>query len=274
LLAIACFIVPDLRGASVQLISADRHANVSALAGAQEGSESSSKARKAKSFIDFHADITAMAQWMDVDPPFPGGTPEQALADANATQDSTLSTTDFFFHSFIRVQASGNNAGPFEEVNADALSFFQVSFSVSTPIVFNLSFFDERDYIFAEGGTYDKTFDLTSALFGSILGPPVDTVDQTTYYSGLLLPGDTYTLLVSQHANTTIPDPLGSDVFNLLEAHMTFSDVPEPSALLSLLIGLGLLLLVRSKFPLELFCAQRAHRIDLRRASRRQPRRD
>jgi hypothetical protein len=180
-----------------------------------------------------------MAEWMDKTPG-PGGIPEQAHSDAIATQDSVLSTNQLHVLSLVQVGADGNNAGIFETVNADALSFFQVSFSVSSPIIFDLSFFDARDYVGGKGSTYEKAFDLTSATSGSILGVPI-FVDNTAFYTGLLQPGETYTLLLSQHANTDIPDPLGSGVHNTLEVTATFKGVPEPCASFSFVVGLGLL---------------------------------
>lgn len=229
--------------AQIILLSDDRHIDVSTLAGAQDGSTSSSDSRVAKSFLDFDEKLVVTSNWTDKTPG-PGGIPEHAESEAGATQDSVLSLTELVFHSLVEVNASGNNAGAFEMVDANALSFFQVSFSVTTPIVFNLSFFDARGYVGATGGaTYDKAFDLTSSTSGSILGLPV-IIDLTAFYTGLLQPGETYTLLVSQQAHTNIPDPFGSGVQNTLEAHLT---VPEPSVSLSVIVGLGLLTALRLK---------------------------
>jgi hypothetical protein len=259
-----------MSAASIQLLSDDRHADVSAFAGAQDGSTSDSDSQSASPFADFHKNLHVAADWLDTTPG-PGGVPEHVGCDATATQDSTLSALQLFFHSEIEVTAGGNGAGTFGSVDADALSFFQVSFSVSSPIIFNLSFFDARGYIVAEGATYEKAFDLTSDSSGSILTLPIIMGD-TAFYTGLLSPGQTYTLLVSQHAHTSEPDPFGSGVHNTLEVNMNVSDVPEPSIFLSLLVGLALLGIARAKFS-SLFCTQSAHRIDLRGASRRQPRR-
>ena len=240
-------IAPRLRAASIQLISDDRYVDVSAFAGASEGSMMSSDSRTALSLLPFNANITAHAEWMDTLPPFPGGTPEAAQSDAASQQDSTLSATDVFCRSSVAVGAAGNGSGPFQRVNADALSFFHVSFSVSTPIFFNLSLFDARGYLTAVGATYDQAFDLTSNISGSILGLPV-VVGNTSFYTGLLLPGHIYSFQLAQHANTTIPAPTGTHVENTLEAHLTFADVPEPSVFVSLLIGLVIFAIARSKF--------------------------
>jgi hypothetical protein len=107
-------------------------------------------------------------------------------------------------------------------------------------VAFGLSLYDSRGYI-ATPATYDSQFDLTSETSGSILGPPVQIAPFTDFYFGLLLPGEVYTLLVSQHFETHIPDPLGAEGRNYLAVNLDFAHVPEPSVLWSFLIGLGLL---------------------------------
>ena len=250
------WITPHASAASIQLISDNRYVDVSALAGANEGSMSSSDSRVASPFADFHPNLAAHAEWMDAKPSVPGGIPEAAASDAMSQQDSTLSTTDLFCRSTVAVGAQGNGAGPFQFVAADALSFFQVSFSVSAPIVFNLSLFDARGYITGVGAVYEQAFDLTSAA-GSVLGLPV-IIGDTQFFTGLLLPGQNYVFQLAQHANTVIPAPTGTHVQNTLEAHMTFADVPEPSAFISVLIGLAIFAVVRWKFSQAIPFARRA----------------
>jgi hypothetical protein len=274
--AVICLIAPQLRG-DIVFVSDDRHVNGSVFAGAHEGSDSDSDSQTALPFSEFHGNSDLMAHWMDTKPSVPGNAPETANSYSQVMQDSTLSATQIFVHSHIDVEADGNNAGPFETVDSDALSFFQVSFSVTTPVIFNLSFLDERGYVTAEGN-YQQAFDLTSKTGGSILGLPIAVIGNTSYYAGLLQPGETYTLLLSQHGNTQIPDPLGASVQNTLEVQLSIKDVPEPSVFLSLAIGLACFGIARWKLLRTTRYAMRA--LDLpasrvarvtRLRSRRQP---
>jgi len=256
LLATFCLVAPCLR-ADIQFLSDDRHVNVSAFAAAHEGSASDSDSQVAGQLADLHANITANAFWMDKLPNPAGGGPDEADSTATAMQDSILSSIGLDITSFVHVDGGSNlDSDGFPTINADALSFFQVSFSVSAPIVFNLSFFDARGYITAVGSTYEQAFDLTSDKAGSILGDPT-IIGDTQFFTGLLQPGQTYTLLLSQHANSVIAAPTGVHVENTLEAHMTFADVPEPSVFVSLAIGLALLVILRTKFARAIPCAAR-----------------
>jgi hypothetical protein len=243
--------------AEIQLLSDDRHVSASVFAGAHEGSQSFSESHIASQYSDFHPNINLLAAWGDTKPGIPGDPPTTAVALSKATQDSIVSTTHLSFDSLIDAE-TGSNGGPFATTTADALSYFKVSFSVSIPTAFTLSLTDERGYITAEG-TYEKMFDLTS-LSGSVLELPIVDTNSFKQYVGVLLPGETYTLLVSQHAFAEIPDPLGAQVTNRLQADMTFADVPEPSTYLILLLGLGIFGMARGKVPVFARCTKRMPR--------------
>ncbi len=82
----------------------------------------------------------------------------------------SIALRDWISLSFVHVDGGSNlDSDGFPTINADALSFFQVSFSVTAPIVFNLSFFDSRGYITGVGSTYDQTIDFSSDISGSIV---------------------------------------------------------------------------------------------------------
>ena len=156
LLATFCLVAPSLR-ADIQFLSDNRHVNVSAFAAAHEGSASDSDSQTADQFADFHANKTAHALWMDTMTPPGSSHPDEADCTATARHDSVISGTSLDVTSFVHVDGGSNlDSDGFPTINADALSFFQVSFSVTAPIVFNLSLFDSRGYITGVGSTYDQ----------------------------------------------------------------------------------------------------------------------
>ena len=96
--------------------------------------------------------------------------PDEADCTATAMQDSILSTAGLDILSFVHVDGGSNlDSDGFPTINADALSLFQVSSSVTAPVVFNLSLFDSRGYITGVGSTYDHTIDFSSDISGSIV---------------------------------------------------------------------------------------------------------
>jgi hypothetical protein len=257
-LLLAIFLGASQARAEVQLLSANRHVNVSAFASAHEGSTSASDSAVADLFSEFHANKTAQAFWLDQNPNPLGGGPDEADCTATAKQDSILSSAGLDILSFVHVDGGSNlDSDGFPMINADALSFFQVSFRVTAPIVFNLSLFDARGYITGVGSTYEQAFDLTGDKVGSVLGNPI-VVGNTQFFSGLLNPGQMYTFSLSQHATTILAAPTGVHVDNTLEAHLTFADVPEPSVYISLLIGICVLVIARAKVFRITRCAVRA----------------
>lgn len=120
-----------------------------------------------------------------------------------------------------------------ENCYAEADLSFSVSFSVFNPVMCNLSFQNMND-----GGTeynLNRQFSFSSADTGVILSQPPFGPG----YSGLLTPGDTYTMSWSQQLTDPYPDPNGSG--GQVNSDLNLTAVPEPAS--SLLEAVGVVVL-------------------------------
>lgn len=164
-----------------------------------------------------------------------GGTVFESAPQASASANSSASLNAMFmpgqvnFTSDLYVNTGGGTASTGQNCYAEADYSFTLSFGVLYPVAYNLSFLDLQ----GSGGqhTLNEQFNFSSANAGLL-------VSQPTYgpgYSGLLTPGDTYTINVSEQVTANTPDFYGNEWRQELDFNLTA--VPEPSS--SLLLGTG-----------------------------------
>lgn len=223
LVALCCCASFSARGDLLQLLSANRSVDVFALAGHRNGSLTDGRSRTALQYDDFSASVSAAAAWTD-----PDYTSFRSQASANASQDSSLGGLNFAITQELRYTTGGPMPGG-GIVRAVSESFFQVTFTVTETVRFqaNLSI------IRALPGTadYTETFNLHSASMDLDLSSPLGV-------SGLLNPGETYTLTASQRFEDNVADPLGQDGLVNSTLKVDFAPVPEPSVVVCSFLGL------------------------------------
>ena len=201
----------------IQIISANRFVSVSGQAGNSKGS-AYSDSQSATQLNSFNGSVSGSVDWASpMDPAY------WSHADSYAAQTSSFGGSQFSLSqnvsAFFCTPLPG---GGFAQAIAQA--FFQVTFSVSEAVNFQLT---------SSGGgvgtapntLYSQTFSLTG----------MDLVLGGTY-SGVLLPG-TYVLTVWQQLNGLGQDPIGEGGWASSSVEMQFSSVPESGGFICMLLG-------------------------------------
>lgn len=147
-------------------------------------------------------------------------------ANVGAEQVSTLNALGISFGSSV------NEGGNHYPGSCNELSFLHVSFIVSAPVIYDLTCLRGPDANFSA-----ESWRLDSANLGVLVTTPSANGPNNGYgppcsYSGLLVPGDEYTLTLQETAGFTT-SPYGDS--GVLQVDFT---VPEPGT--NLLLGLGL----------------------------------
>ncbi len=169
---------------------------------------------------------------------FASGSVNNYLTSSSANQTSFEMANQISCSTYVVCQAPfGANYNGSGSAHADGTSFFNVSFSVSTPTTFSIT---END--FNDQGFFGGTFTLSSANNGVIVsGPPVYNYGfgAVNQYSGLLEPNDTYTLQIS--TSIEVSQSTYQDVAQNTAGINVVMAVPEPSS--SLLLEAGAVIL-------------------------------
>lgn len=217
--------IPLLLGATavradlINLVSANRFVSVSGQAGNSNGSNSYSDSQTAILFNPFNGSVSGSAIW-----PSPDYPPYFSRADSSAAQNSSLGAFQFSLSQQIGVSfITPFPGGGFAQ--AIAQTSFQVTFTVPEAVNFLLTSSGGGSGNM-EGIIYSQTFSLTG--MNVVLGGT---------YSGLLLPGQTYVLTLSQQLTGGPADPIGEAGIAQGDVEMQFSSVPEPDAFSCLLLG-------------------------------------
>ncbi len=163
------------------------------------------------------------------------GTVLESAPSAAASANSSANLTAIFtpgqinFTSDLYVNTGGGSASTGQYCYAEADYSFSLNFSVLNPVSYNLSFPSLQGS--GHQHTLNEQFNFSSANTGLL-------VSQPTYgpgYSGILTPGDTYTITVSEQVTANTPDFYGNEWRQELDFNLTA--VPEPSS--TLLLGTG-----------------------------------
>lgn len=142
----------------------------------------------------------------------------------------------------INSSVSAQGKGPSDESggggSGSASSAFQVTFGVSSPQMFSMSAMHNWNGV--EPGEMWLSFSLilTSSNQGFICGlgnQGEGTPGDEAFFSGLLVPGDVYTLQDTMEVYGGIDDPFGESLG--LQGSASLNVVPEPSS--NLLLGMG-----------------------------------
>lgn len=156
---------------------------------------------------------------------------ESANADSSVQLDATLSTSDINFSSMVHTDTGGgpDGFGTGQYCYAEANYTFSLSFSVANSVMYNLTFSD----IHGSGHqhTIDQQFTFSSAENGVLASQP----QLGPGYSGLLTPGDTYAIAITEEVTSDTPDFFGNQWTQNLSFDLTA--VPEPSS--ALVFGAG-----------------------------------
>ncbi len=181
----------------------------------------------------------------------PGGA---ALASSSLQLNTTVSTSQIGFTSDAYVNTGGGSGGG-QSSYAEANYSFSLSFNVSDQVAYNLSFPTLQGS--GRQHTLDQQFSLSSANDGVIVSQPT----LGPGFSGMLTPGDTYTLSISEEITSDTPDFFGNEWrqdldFNLTTVNLNggISAVPEPSSGLLLgatAVGMGLVAFSRKRFGVK-----------------------
>jgi len=222
---------------TVDFISDSRSVSVSGFAQASPlaATNYSSSQAPTSAFADFQGSVGGSAQSAHLF--------ERPSASSGASQNSSLSAGGIDFSSSLFAAGRGSGSGG-ESVLAQASSSLSVSFSVSSPTIYNLSFPTAGGL--TAYSQFDSHFDFLSANSGSV-SALVDS-DQTglpgitSSYMGILQPGNIYTIDATLQLGTDLADPMGGFYnfnygFSMDLTTPELSSVPEPSS--SLLLGMG-----------------------------------
>ncbi len=222
--------VSGLRAQSFQVLSESRYVSVSGAAGSSNGSTSYSNQQPASTTI------SGSVTWPD-----PAGLSD--TAESSSSQTSFLGPDFFTLSSSLSASSviSQFGAGLGSFANATAISYFEVTFAVSSPITFDLLFPASANSAFPPSGIFNAAvtdvFKLSSVLSGELLNinplSPAIILAGGHLYGGLL-PGDVYTIVFSQIAQT-FSDPFGAEAF--MTGGFTFAPIPETRT--SVLLTLG-----------------------------------
>lgn len=156
---------------------------------------------------------------------------ESANADSSVQLDAMLSTSDINFSSMVYTDTGGgpDGFGTGQYCYAEADYTFSLSFNVASAVMYNLTFSDVHG--FGHQHTIDQQFTFSSAENGVLASQP----QLGPGYSGLLTPGDTYTIAITEEVTADTPDFSGNEWTQDLSFDLTA--VPEPSS--ALLFGAG-----------------------------------
>ena len=218
------------------IVSENRYVRVSGAAGSSDGGDSYSNQQPAGTTI------SDSVTWPD-----PHGLTDHA--ESSASQTSSLGAEGFTLSSSLSassfISLLGAGLGSF--ANATAVSYFEVTFTVSSPVTYSLLFPVSANSAFPPGGSSNASitniFTLTSILSGEILN--INPLSAAVVLAGgqlygELLPGDIYTMVFSQTAQT-FSDPFGAQA--LLDGQFSFAPIPEAGTNVLLMLGLSVLTL-------------------------------
>jgi hypothetical protein len=211
----------------VTLLSASRHVTVTASATGSGMIETNTDSNTANAFDPFHGMVSQSA--MEPDP-----VAGINFAMGSASQDSIITTSSFSLSQSISfTEGVGIAVSPGDAAGADAISLFEVGFSVTQLTVLNI--FIEREILHGGQG-YSEQFSLSSIDHGNLNLSP-GTLSGSVSFEITLFPEDVYTLRVLEDAGSNFPDPFGQEGGSTTVLNASFLAVPEmqtfwPSAIL------------------------------------------
>ena len=170
----------------------------------------------------------------------PYGLDVSASAQSQASQDSLLTPTQLLVSASVRATTASLLPTWGGSCDAEAQSLLEISFSVSSPLEYNLS--ASKNLYVIGVGSIDFGCNLSSVNQG-VIWSGFDTFSQPV--SGMLVSGDLYTIQVLLDARTSTPDPLGTDVHVGMD--VAFTIIPEPSSIWLLVMALAGLFVSRHK---------------------------
>lgn len=226
------------RATSINFISANRSVSVSDTAGASNGSTTAADSQSGSGFADFHGNVSKTAEWVD-----PTDSSFKNHASSSAVQDSTFGPNSFSVASAVSTDVFGSfiQGGNDPAIAmSSAESLFEITFSVSSATLYQFDF----AVGFLNSGT---NLDLTALLASDHSSVVVDLASASST-SGLLEPGQIYTLTFNTVASFNIPDPLGQQGGVGVSLLANFASVPDQGATVSLVLGLLAIAAMRLRF--------------------------
>ncbi len=156
---------------------------------------------------------------------------ETALANSSLQLSTTFSAGQIGFSSDVYVDTAGGSDGfgTGQYCYAEADYTFSLSFTVANQVMYNLSFPTLQGS--GHQHTLNQQFSFSSAIDGVLVSQPT----LGPGYSGLLTPGDTYAIAISEQVTADTADFDGNEWRQDLDFDLTA--VPEPSS--GLLLGTG-----------------------------------
>ncbi|HEY4281829.1 MAG TPA: hypothetical protein VGM62_02115 [Chthoniobacterales bacterium] len=201
----------------VNLISASRYVTVTASASGSGTTETNMDSTTATAFDPFHGMVSQTAMKPD---PAAGIN----FAMGSASQNSSISTNSFSISQNIFFTAGQAIAmSPGSAANADSISFFQVSMSVTQLTALNI--FVDRNILHGGEG-YSDEFSLSSIDHG-IQNLSPGTLSGSVSFEITLFPQDTYTLTAFEEAGSNFPDSFGQEGGSTTTLTASFMAVPE-----------------------------------------------
>lgn len=223
--------------AQMTLISASRTIAVSgsADAGGPGGASTYSQTQSPSSqFAPFNSMVTSNASALN-----PGAGPQgldvSAMANSRASQDSTISSSQFSVRTDVLSQTSSLLPTWPGTCRGEASSTFEVRFKVASLQTYELTL--DRSRFAHSFPTIEATFTLSPVDGESILYLPLSQFSNGQTFTGTLDPNVTYRLNLFLSTISTTPDPFGE--LGTVSADLTFTVVPEPSSLVLLGLALG-----------------------------------
>jgi len=170
-----------------------------------------------------------------------GNSNQTAYSQSLANLGTGMSPSQISVGSSVQAQSQGPYDGSGGYGWATATSVFQVSFTVSSAQMFEMTCDNFQFLQFQQDTDVFLSFSmvLSSANLGSILSWGNQPGEQFPYFTnpffGILEPGDVYTLQDTMEARAISADPFGPPT--LMQADVTLTAVPEPST--GLMPGMG-----------------------------------
>ncbi len=240
-------LVAFLSGSAVAVtitpISATRSVSVSVTAGSDTGSQSSSSSQSSMQFGGFIGNVAVSAHWLVLDPPVI----DLVTASGTASQDSSFSAVGFSDVSRLTYETGTSSVDLSSFASAQATSFSRVSFSVPSNVEFHVLYTWESLLDFFSVTEFTTT--LVSNTGGTILDLSPDNFIGSMTVSGLLQPGQIYTLTFDQDIFSDEPDYLGRIAEWDTSLTMNISAVPEQGGLFCGVIGFGCVIAIHLLAP-------------------------
>jgi len=226
-LALLCALMPAQAG-TINVLSDNRSVDTRATAGSLNGSVTQPDAKTAAPFQTFAELASSSVAWPDpVNPIFSNN------ASAAARQTSALLENGFSLTSTLAASAIGSALQtPKSQAKATATSQVDLTFSVSEPLMFDLMYSESHESNLGDAGLYQASGFLNSDREGRICSvPPSGSL--LPVFSGMLVPGEIYTLSYFQRVGLFQPNPVGDTMTANSTLRLEVRDVPDQAGIFS-----------------------------------------